>query len=142
LQVGNEDDLRQDGVVEGDIAFAFDEEVVEGEVERVEPPEEWSLGDLIEADDEVWKYATNDAPGVGIHHFNITGVCNHEDKEERNDPIDHHIRKSCFTLHFVNFVIVGKARVSVRDHVDQKMRNKPKKKSQERSSDCVSDHSA
>lgn len=48
LQVRDQDDLRHDGVVEGNIAFAFHEVVVEEKVKGVEPTQKARLGDFVD----------------------------------------------------------------------------------------------
>lgn len=110
------------------------------EVERIEPFEQASFSYLVDAHEQIRQHAADDAPRVRAHGIDVARVGEHEDEEQRDDRVDHDIGHSVLASTFVDFVVVGKSRIAVWNHVDEEMRDEAKNKSQQGIAGCMSDH--
>lgn len=142
LQVSDEDNLCEECIVERHISPARNKEVVEEEVYGVEPFEERGLRYFVEPDDEVRNHAPDNAPGERRHAVYVAGVGEEKDKEKCHNPVDHHVGDGAFLVLFVDAVVIGQAGIAVRNHVDEKVRDKPKDKGENGVSAGFSDNGA
>ncbi len=140
LQIRDQNNLCEQRIIQRNIAAAFQKEIVEEEMDPIEPLEERSLRDDVHAHHEVREHAADDAPGEGAEALDVAGVGKEEDEENREDRIYRHIGHGAALLLLVDAEIVREAGVPVRDHVDKQVGGESAKKGPERAAGGLSDH--
>ena len=140
MQIRNQHRLREDGVRERNIALALDEEIVKGEMERVEPFEKRRFRKLVYADKEIRNYASDDSPGKCADAVDVFCIRKDEDENNGDKRIYERVSHGLLLLAVKDAVIIRKSRIPMGDRVNQEVRNKAKNERENGVSCGLPDH--
>lgn len=120
LEDEENDDLHGDANGECEIFAAVDDEVVEVEVEIVEPIEPFWFCDVVVPDDEIGQESAKNTCGDVCTIVVLVRLVNTKDEVDCDDCVHHHIRERSMNALFISIIFV-QIRIAVWNHVEQKM---------------------